>query len=97
MSMNRNLIYAICIPLFLSLTLLAPAFSGSPRSFNSGCLYLIFLPLGLACPLLGAGCLLHDRIQERMPRAAAALQHMGELLFAALLGLLCWLRLAPVL
>lgn len=97
MNMNRNLVYAICIPFFLSLPLLALTLSGTPRSLGSGYLYLILLPLGIACPLLATGCLLHDRIQERMPRAAAALQHAGELLFAALSGLLCWTRLAPVL
>ena len=89
---DKNILAAMCIPLFLSLCLACTALDGSSAGFGSGCLYLALLPLGLVCPLL-AGCLLHDRIEDSFPRAAKALRRTGQMFVAALAAALCWMRL----
>lgn len=94
MTGNKNLFCVVCIPFVLSIFLAVAALGGASSSFGYGCLYLVLLPLGVVCPLLGAGCLLHDRMEDRFPRAARALRRAGYLFVAALAAALCWMRLA---
>jgi hypothetical protein len=52
-------------------------FAGVPQGTAPVLLYSLFLPLGIACPLISGGCLLYDRFERSRPLTALLIRTSG--------------------
>lgn len=81
MDANKMLKHLFFISSSFGLLLAAILLMGAPEGAERVLLYSTLLPLGLGCPLLAGGCLLHDRLESRRPGAALLLRFGGAGLF----------------
>ena len=53
----------------------------APKGASSVLIHSLLLPLGILCPIISGGCLLHDRFELRKPWAALMVKLGGLGLF----------------
>lgn len=77
MNTERTLKHLFVICSSFGLLLCALLLLGNSNGIAPVFLYSLLLPLGIVCPLISAGCLLHERWTIKKPLAALAVRLAG--------------------
>lgn len=92
MAIPRPLAHVFVISLSVSFGLWQLIPAGAPASFIMGLRSLVLVPFGVLCPVLSAGCLLHDLVNRRNPGIARFIHGGGVAFLLTVAFVLLWLR-----